>query len=151
MITNSKRSLILKLSFRRILKVVSQLNKPQIFLKYCFSRERQFEFTNPRFGNCVNSSKYINTCVLNTFIFILTGQRLFDAYRVHFPIVKQELTKRFWPWKYTHLAVTLVKSVNVHQNTFHICGYQNQIIPIWLERFDHDYNFLRPPVDKVGA
>ena len=77
MITNSKRSLILKLSFRRILKVVSQLNKPQIFLKYCFSRERQFEFTNPRFGNCVNSSKYINTCVLNTFIFILTGQRLF--------------------------------------------------------------------------
>ena len=40
MITNSKWSLILKFSFQRIFKFMSQLNKSQILLKYCPSKSK---------------------------------------------------------------------------------------------------------------
>ena len=44
MITNSKWSLNLNFSFRRIFKIVRQLNKLQVFLKFCSSKEIQQEY-----------------------------------------------------------------------------------------------------------
>ena len=71
MITNSKWSLILKVSFWRIFKVMRHLIKPQTLLKYCPSR-KDSRVPNRVYAMCL-WSMYVNAPVFHTAILILTN------------------------------------------------------------------------------
>ena len=135
MITNSKWSLILRFSFGHIFKFVSQhkLNPSEIL---------SFQGRITGVPNRVYATVFMvkeRICLFYTSILILTDLRLFfEVCQAHLPAVKQEITEKFWLWKYTYWAVIMVKSAKVCQNTFRIGWYQNPIISLGLERFNHD-------------
>ena len=52
----------------------------------------------------------------------LTDLCLYNVSRAYFPIMKQEFTENFCPWKYIYSAVIIVKSVKVLQKYFLCLG-----------------------------
>ena len=124
---------------------MNQLDKSQIFLKYWPSTERQQSgVPNRVYANVfmVKVSKRI--CFLYPYL-------NFDIGRAQLPTFKQEFTEKVWRWTYTCWARIMAKSVKVCQTSLCIWEYQNQIILVGLQRFDHDENVYRPPFWKKST
>ena len=148
MIRNFKWSLILNISFRYIFKV--NLANRKSFLNIILPR-KDSRSAKLSYANVFRVKLGQRICFLFPHLNFHGPSSFLTSAEHNLPIVKQEITEEFWLRKYTYWVVIVVKSVKVRQNTFCIRGYQNEIIQVCLQRFDHDCNDWQPLPWKMGT
>ena len=94
---------------------MSQLDKTQILLKYCLSKERQQGYQIEFMQLCLCSKQVNTSASCASYAAILNLTDLTSAEHI---LLKQKITEKFWLCKGTYWAVIIVKSVKVRQNTF---------------------------------